>query len=364
MKLPRIDIDIGKIAHNIQQLKALYGSKGIEIIGVTKVIGGNPILADILVQNGIQILADSRIENIFKMQKAGIRAKYLLLRTPALSQAEEVVSHIDISLNSELIVLEELSKYALRNNVVHEVILMVELGDLREGIMPSEMDKAVKEVLNLKGLSLIGIGTNLACFGGINPDRYKMDELSIIATHLENKFEITLAIISGGNSSNYNWFQSTEDTGRINSLRIGESIFLGREALNRKPIPNLFTNIFTLVTEVIESKLKPSRPYGKISQNTHGEILEFKDSGMMHRTLLGVGLQDILVSGITPKQNITVLGASSDHIVVNSIETNLKVGDTVAFDLNYTALLRALNSPYITKNMINFYECTNVLSSY
>ena len=363
MKIPRIDIDIGKIAHNIQQLKKLYDSRGIQITGVTKVIGGNPLIASILVKKDIKILADSRIENIVKMRKAGVKAKYLLLRTPALSQVEEVVIYTDISLNSELIVLKELSKYAIRNQIIHKVILMVELGDLREGIMPLEINNTVKEVLLLKGLSLIGIGSNLACFGGVGPDASKMSKLSSIATHLEKTFKIKLAVISGGNSANYHWFKSAKNVGRINNLRVGESIFLGREALCRKPIPKLFTDIFTLVVEVIESKIKPSKPYGKVSQNANGKIKKFKEKGLMNRAILAIGEQDVDVSGITPRQNIDILGASSDHIVIDNTESNLKVGDTVEFDLNYSALLRVLNSPYITKNTINFNECKSVLQN-
>ena len=339
----------------------LYGYKGIKLVGVTKVIGGYPVIAKILVENGIEILADSRIENIIKMRKSGIRAQYLLLRTPSLSQVEEVIIHTHISLNTELIVLKALSKYALRNQIIHKVILMLELGDLREGIMPLEMDAMVKEILQLKGLILIGIGTNLACFGGVNPNVSKMRELSSMAIHLEEKFKINLTIISGGNSANYEWFKSTKDVGRVNNLRIGESVFLGTEALHRKVIPGLFTNAFTLVTEVIESKIKPSKPYGEISLNSNGEIQKFKDQGLIKRAILAIGRQDVIISGITPRQNIVILGASSDHIVVDSAKSNLKVGDTVEFDLNYNALLRVLSSSYITKNIIDFNECKNIL---
>ncbi len=361
MNLPRIDIDLGKIAHNVQQLKTLYGSNGINIIGVTKVIGGDPIIANVLVKNGIEILADSRISNIVKMRKAGIRAQYLLLRTPALSQVEEVVIHSHMSLNSELAVLKKLSEYAIRNHMIHKVILMVELGDLREGIMPSEMNAYVEEVLDLDGLALIGIGTNLACFGGISPDVDKMNELSSIAIRLEEKFKISLTIVSGGNSANYNWFTSSKNVGRINSLRLGESIFLGREALCRKPIQGLFIDIFTLVTEVIEAKRKPSQPYGEVYQNANGDIPRFKSNDLMDRAVLAIGMQDVMVSGMTPKQKITVLGASSDHMLIDNTKTNLRVGDTVAFDLNYSALLRVFNTLYIAKNTINQYECESIL---
>ena len=68
------------------------------------------------------------------MRKAGVQAKYLLLRTPALSQVEEVVIYADISLNSELIVLKELSKYAISNQIIHKVILMVVIYILSSSI--------------------------------------------------------------------------------------------------------------------------------------------------------------------------------------------------------------------------------------
>ncbi|WP_340066849.1 alanine/ornithine racemase family PLP-dependent enzyme [Ascidiimonas aurantiaca] len=361
MNLPRIDIDLEKIGHNVQQLKKLYASKGINIIGVTKVVGGDPVIADVLVKNGIEILADSSILNIIKIRKAGIRAQYLLLRTPALSQVEDVIIHTHISLNSELIVLKKLSECALRNHVIHKVILMVELGDLREGVMPSEMNTLVKQVLNLEGLTLLGIGTNLACFGGISPDVQKMNELSSIAIRLEEKFKITLEIVSGGNSANYNWFTSSKDVGRINNLRLGESIFLGREALCRKPIPGLFTDNFTLLAEVIEAKRKPSQPYGKVYQNASGDIPRFKNKGFMDRAILAIGMQDVAVSGIIPKQKMTILGASSDHVVIDNTRAKLKLGDAVAFHLNYSALSKALHSRNISKNIINFHEYTSVL---
>ena len=71
---PRIEIDLRKIAHNAKTLNKLYGSKGITITGVTKVVCGDPKIADVLVKSGISILADSRIDNIRKMRKAGIQA--------------------------------------------------------------------------------------------------------------------------------------------------------------------------------------------------------------------------------------------------------------------------------------------------
>ena len=349
MASPRIQIDLKKIAHNTKALIKLYGSKGIEIIGVTKVVCGDPSIAETLVKCGIRILADSRIENIKKMRNAGIQAEYLLLRIPSLSQVYEVVKYADISLNSELSVIRKLSESAIENCHKHKIVLMVELGDLREGIMPSDIHNTVQEILKLEGIILMGMGANLACFGGVKPDEEKMGLLSNIVKEIEEKYKLNLWFVSGGNSANYNWFTSATDVGRVNNLRLGESIFLGRETVNREQIPGLYTDAFTLIAEVIESKLKPSKPYGEICQDAFGNVPSFLDSGLMQRAILNIGLQDVNISGLIPRKDISILGASSDHLIVDSKKVKIGVGDDVEFDLNYSALLSVMTSPYVMK---------------
>ncbi len=348
MIVPRIEIDTEKIAYNAKTLKKLYSSKNIDVIGVTKVVCGDPAIAEVLVKSGIDILADSRIENIVKMHDADIHVQFLLLRTP-MSRSESVVKYTDISLNSEISVINEISKSAVKQDTTHKIVLMVELGDLREGILPSDLENVVKNVIGLKGIKVAGIGTNLACFGGIEPNDEKMENLSSLAKDIKEKFGLELEYISGGNSANYNWFVSTKDVGEINNLRLGESIFLGCETLDKKPIPGLFTDAFSFFAEVIESKMKPSLPYSDIYQDAFGNIPKFLDLGLIRRIILGVGLQDVLVSGLTPISDIDILGASSDHIIINAKKLKIKVGDTVEFNLNYGALLSAMTSPYITK---------------
>ena len=82
MTTPRIEIDLEKIAHNATRLREIYASKGIGIIGVTKVVCGDPVIAEVLVNTGINTLADSRLQNIQRMRQAGIQAQFVLLRSP------------------------------------------------------------------------------------------------------------------------------------------------------------------------------------------------------------------------------------------------------------------------------------------
>jgi len=349
MTTPRIEIDLEKISHNAKRLKALFATKGIGIIGVTKVVCGDPTIASVLVNAGITTLADSRILNIKRMRQAGIQAQFALLRSPAPSQAASAVKHVDISFNSESSVIDRLSSIAVENKKKHKIILMLEMGDLREGLLPHVLKETVERVKNQKGIILAGIGMNLACFGGVKPDKEKNEHLSSLAEEIENDFGITLEFVSGGNSANYDWFRSTEEMGKINNLRLGESIYLGCETLHRKPIPGLHTNAFRLVAEVIESKIKPSRPYGEICQDAFGNIPAFPNCGNLRRAILGIGLQDVLVSGLTPLMDVGILGASSDHIILDAKKHNLAVGDEVGFDLTYGALLSSMTSPYVFK---------------
>ncbi|NKB17627.1 MAG: alanine/ornithine racemase family PLP-dependent enzyme, partial [Pseudanabaena sp. CRU_2_10] len=307
--MPRIEIALSQIRHNARMLSDLYGQKGISLMGVSKAVLGNPLIAEAMVQGGVKFIADSRLENIQKMKNAGISTQFVLLRT-ALSQAESVVRNVDISLNTEIETIEELSHYAKIHNKVHQIILMVELGDLREGILACNLSQFIKTTLNLPHIKVIGMGCNLACYGGIKPNNQKMRELSKLADAIEEEFQINLEIISGGNSANHEWYKSAQTVERINNLRIGESILLGCETINRHVIPGLQTNAFKLIAEVIEAKEKPSLPFGEICQDAFGNIPTFLDCGIRRRVIIALGRQDVLVSGLRPIQDLEILGSS------------------------------------------------------
>ncbi len=348
----RVEIDLVKLGKNVEVLLNLYGKKKIGIMGVTKGVCGTAEIAEVLVSKGIRILADSKIDNLRNMHDANIKAEYVLLKTPSLSEIDLVIKNADISFNTEIAVIRCLSAAAMKNELPHKIILMVDMGDLREGILPADLDRFIQDVLPLPGITIVGIGANFACLGGVKPTEAKMRTLSSLAEHIEEKFEIPLTYISGGNSANYNWFMATDDIGAINNLRIGEAIFLGCETLGRTKIPGLCTDVFTFVAEVIESKMKASLPDGEIGQNAFGDTPQFPDRGQIRRVILGVGCQDVLVSGLTPRIDIEILGSSSDHTIIDAKKTDLKVGDEVAFDLNYGALLSAMTSPYVDKKFI------------
>ena len=297
MSAPRLEIDLQKISYNAKTLVDRLSSHGIKVTGVTKATLGSPEVAEALINAGVSALGDSRIENIERMRGAGINAPITLIRSPMLSQVEQVVMYADISLNTELDVINALSNAAQKAGQTHGIVLMVELGDLREGIMPEDVEGAVGKILKLPNIKFTGIGTNLACRSGVVPNAKNMAELSSLADSIDAAFGFKMSIVSGGNSGNLQWALNNADTGRINNLRLGESILLGLDPLTRKPLDRLYTDAIKLISEVIEAKIKPSQPQGKIAQTAFGYTAANIDQGNISQAIVALGEQTLTQTG-------------------------------------------------------------------
>lgn len=354
MTAPRLEVDLAKIQHNTRILVARLKKRGISVSGVTKATLGAPEIARTMLAAGVENLADSRIENIETMRHAGIQTPITLIRSPMLSQAKRVVRHANASLNTELDVVAALSDAAQKIGRTHDVVLMVELGDLREGIMPADLKAVVRRTLTFPNIALKGIGTNLACRSGVAPDAMNMGELSKLAEAMEGVFGQEFPLVSGGNSSNLDWALSGADIGRINNLRLGEAILLGCEPLYRQPIEGLCTDAIVLVAEVIESKIKPSQPWGAIAETAFGVATPSKNIGNISQAIFAIGHMDTDPVGLTPPSGVKILGSSSDHLVVDAGSQLLPIGTEIRFQLNYSALTRAMASPLVKKEMQNY----------
>ena len=349
--MPRIEISLSQVKENTSVLSEFYARKGISLMGVSKAVLGEPAIVEAMIQGGVKFIADSRIENIKRVKNAGIIAQFVLLRS-CLSRAKSTIKYADISLNTEIKILQKLSYYAKARNKNHNVIVMVEMGDLREGVPVNDLFPFIEKTLSLPFLEISGIAANWACYGGIKPSIEKMNILSDLGAAIEDKFHIKLGMISGGNSANYEWYRSVDDVGKINNLRLGESIFLGRESLGRKKILGLHANAFRIVAEVIEAKEKASVPQGEVCQDAFGNTPIFEDFGICRKVIVALGRQDVFLSSLSVNGQFNVLGANSDHLILSDKNRHLQVGDEVGFNVGYGGLLSAMTSPFITKKFI------------
>jgi predicted amino acid racemase len=349
---PRLCIDIEKLKTNLAVLGAAVKSAGCSLGIVTKAFCADERIVEMLAASPlVDYLADSRVQNLKIC--AGRGKPTMLLRLPQACEIADVVSYADISLNSELDTLALLNAEAGRQRKQHKVILMIDLGDLREGLYFTEEEailKTAEALMGMSSLSLYGVGVNLTCYGAIIP---KGDNLSILvswARRIGEHCGVELPLVSGGNSSSFYLIEKGELPAGINNLRLGEAFIVGREAAYKTRIPGTWDDAVTLEAQIIELRRKPSVPLGERGVDAFGGRPAFKDQGTLERAICAVGRQDLELSGIVPvDKGLEILGASSDHLILNtsSSEQSYKVGDTIRFIPNYVALLRLFTSAYI-----------------
>lgn len=347
---PLMRVNLEKVRKNTEAIVGLCKKKGISVVGVTKVFCGMPEVAEAMAKGGVDVLGDSRIKNLKKL--CHIPMAKMLLRIPMESEVEQVVRYADISLNSEIRTIEKLSEEAIKINKVHDVILMIDLGDLREGILKEDVLDMVKNINNLQGIRLIGIGTNLTCYGSVIPTPDILEELIKIKEDIKIKVKISIDIVSGGNSSSIYLVQNGLIPYGINQLRIGEAIVLGRETAFGDRIPGTYDDVFILEAQIVELKEKPSVPMGIRGMDAFGERPVFKDRGSMKRAILALGRQDVNLNDLIPyDRNIELIGLSSDHLIVDVTNTRqkYKLGDIIRFKLKYGGILACSTSEYVEK---------------
>lgn len=352
MKNPRFEINLSKIYHNVQTIVKMCKKDQINIVGVTKGVCANPEITSVLVEAGVTKLADSRMRNILELRKAGFTGAIGLLRIPMISEAEEAVQYTNFSYQSELRVMEKFNQVAAALNKIHQIILMVDVGDLREGVLPQDLDWVVNKVVKMKNLELIGLGMNVGCYGGVIPSFENTSLLIRLRDEIVHKYNILLPIVSGGSSSSLMLMEQKMLAPGVNEIRVGEALYLGTGASAGGTIPGAFTDAFKLVAEIIELKDKPSVPIGVINKDAFGRVPNFENKGIRKRAILAIGQQDVSLDGLIPmEQGVQIIGASSDHLILDISECrrDLQVGDEVAFLPNYGGLMNLMTSPYVTK---------------
>lgn len=347
-RYPQLEIDLVKLKDNLAALCECCQTSSIEIAGVVKAFTALPEAVKTYDQSPIGWIGSSRLEQLRRIRQSGVRKPLMMVRIPMLSEVDELVQWADISLQSERSVLREMNRAAGQAGRHHQVILMIDLGDLREGFWErGELVSAALEVENeLTNLKLMGIGTNLGCYGSVQATPEKMRELVSAAEEVEEAIGRRLDIISGGASTSVHMVLEGTMPKRINHLRVGEAILLG--GIWGCQMDFMHKDVFTLRAEVVESRVKASHPVGELSVDAFGRARTYVDRGYRRRALLALGRADYGdPDDLIPKDpGVKVLGASSDHTIldIEDAEREIEVGDVVEFDLCYATLVYSSNS--------------------
>jgi len=345
-----------KLEENYAFLDAIFKSRDIQWGVVSKVLCGNILYLKEIIALGVREIHDSRISNLKKVKSLDPGIQTVYIRPPAERNIENIVRYADVSFNTEIYTIQLLSKEAQKQNKTHKIIIMIEMGDLREGVLGEELLSFYREILSMPNIEIRGIGTNLNCLSGVMPTQDKLIQLSLYKQLIEAKFSIKIPWVSGGTSVAIPLILKNARPMAVNHFRIGDALFFGKDLFTGKTIEGMHNDVFKMYSQIIEITEKSNIPSGEIGENVAGNtfsINEMEDLGTTSlRAILDIGLLDMQPQYIEPEDSeITIIDASSDMMVVDisNSKNKYKIGDFVSFKIEYMGGLYLLNSNYIEK---------------
>lgn len=357
--MAKIVVKTNKIIENIEKINQIFKSKKYKWTLILKMLSGNEAFLKKIIYNkvikNIHSIGDSRISGLKKIKQINPKIKTMYIKPPPIQIVKSIISFADISVNSSYKTILALNKEAKRQNKVHEIIIMLEMGELREGVLPNKILSFYTKIFSLKNIKVIGLGTNLGCLYGVEPTYDKLLQLNLYKKLLEQKFYRKIPLISGGSSITLPLIDQNKIPKDVNHFRIGEAVFFGTSPLTTKKYRNLNTDNFEFVANIIELEIKSTSPKGKLSEGNIGHFKKNKENNKTYRAILDFGILDVDYKDLVPKNKKNIfVGITSDMCIYDLGTKNndfskqkYYVGGNIKFKINYMAVARLLNSKFI-----------------
>ncbi len=348
-----------KLKDNFEFLKEHFTANEVSWGVVSKILCGNRLFLQELIDLGVNEIHDSRISNLAMVKMINPEVQTVYIKPVSKRNVGKMVQFADVSLNSELETIRWISKESVEQKKKHKIIIMVETGDLREGVMGEQLVEFYSQIFELPNIEIIGLGTNLNCLNGVMPSTDKLIQLSLYKQIIELKFNIKIPWVSAGTSVTIPLMLTQQLPKGINHFRIGETLYYGVDLFEERLIEGMHGDVFELHTEIIEMQEKPLLPVGNLAANPQGEVIEIDQAlygQTSYRAILDIGLLDVDPKYLISRDaNVEILGASSDMLILNLGQNpkEYKVGDTLSFELKYMGALSVLNSNYVDKKIIS-----------
>jgi len=365
--MAKLIIHVEDIKNNIKKLSKYLEKHKIEWSFITKVFSGDlefleNILTDDVIKD-INSVGDSRLTSLKNLKKVKPELRTIYIKPPAAVYADEIVQYADISLNTSFKTIKALNDAAKKQKKIHKIIIMIELGELREGVKRNDIIDFYEKVFKMSNIEVIGIGSNLGCMFGIEPTYDKLLQLSLFKELIAAKFNKDLKFVSGGSSITLPLIEKNVVPKEVNHFRIGESVFFGTSPLDNKQFLDLSTNTFEFQANIIELEEKSIVPDGIITDANVGHTAEYNEDDVnetAYKAILDFGLLDVDRNDIdSGDENLKFVGITSDMTVIDIGRNETKkgqkkfqVGDVICFKPNYMAVARLLNSKFIDKEFV------------
>ena len=365
--MAELRINMGEIRNNIKKINTYLSKNNIQWSLITKVFSGDKdFMKQILTPDiikGIHSVGDSRLSSLKRLKELNPELITIYIKPPAQAYVDDVVKYADISLNSSYRTIVALNEAAKKQNKIHKVIIMVELGELREGVNRDDLFEFYDKVFKLSNIEAVGLGSNLGCMYGVEPTYDKLLQLHLYKELIEAKHGSKLPLTSGGSSITLPLVENGTIPKDINHFRIGEAAFFGTSPYDNGQFLDLCTDTFNFYAQIIELHEKDIVPDGVINEASIGHSAEFGDEDLgktTYKAILDFGLIDVDQEGLEVKdKDISFVGITSDMTVIDlgdnrdkNGKTKYRVGDMICMNPSYLAVARLLNSGFIEKKFI------------
>jgi predicted amino acid racemase len=354
-----IEIHVKRIIENIAKLNNFLLSREKSWTLVQKVLGSNSeVIKELLKSEEISQLhsiGDSHLSGLKAVKEINPHMKTLYIKPPALPYIQDIIKYSDISVNTSRNTIYALNKEAEKQKKIHQIIIMIEMGELREGVLRDQVLNFYEAVFNLPNIEVIGLGTNLGCMFGVQPNFDKLLQLTLYKQLIEVSFKQKLDLISGGSSITLPMLNDNKIPSEINHFRLGEASFLGISPLNNEPFLDLNTNTFEFNSYIVELKKKDNEPDGIIGDSNVGTTGDITNQGESYKAIVDFGSLDVNPNYLKPiKEDIKFFGNSSDMTVfdVGHNKLKLKEADAITFIPNYMGVANLMNSRFVDKEII------------
>ena len=343
MTLPRLTIDLGAVAGATRRLAADLNARGLTLAGVTKCVDGEPAVGRVLLEAGCAGLADSRLPSLVRLAGQAL-GPLTLIRAPQWDELETAAQVADRVLLSDPGAARVLGEHVPGAPV--QLLLTVDLGDRREGVLPDAARAVASQLAGLPGVELAGVSVNFACLSGQLPSLELFLQAEDVLADVAGLCAGEPVLSLGGTCvvqhlDGYRPRFATE-------VRSGGGPVYGHDFVSGRGIAGLERTDPVLTAAVLECHRKPPAPEGPGGLDAFGHVPEVDLPGDdAWYAMVALGRRDMEPGGLRPLlPGAHLAGATSDVCILITPE-RLSPGDEVHFAVDYDALVRAVTSPFV-----------------
>ncbi len=365
--MPKICLNRSALEHNLRIITRLASRWNFQWLPVLKMVASYPPIKNFLRANGYPVTGTADIDEYLCSGAVPTPDAHVYINIAPLQRAEDVVRRFQRSAVSSREGLRAMEQAAAQTGLRHEILLMIDLGDGREGIpVGPELDSLLKSIERHPPAHarIAGIGATLGCMSGLCPDDGIMRRLIGIMKDIRNVIP-SPATVSLGGSIFWNWFALHHDSfheeiqkipGWKIELRMGDPLLVGFDMYRNTAFlgGNFRRDVFELQAQVLEVQKKHPHKDGTYVTNGHGGHLDETCIRPRIQALLDCGILHTDVTDIKPDwPEAELINYSGNYTVfdVTKCPQRPVQGDVVRFYPGYWAVARAFRTPQTEKTV-------------